>query len=118
MEMLLEKTKRTVNLKSDMAQRRLKHGNLIYYLETQCSEDKVKELVQRYLAPLHEKLKQNEDYQGCNILLFAEPLAAGSIQQQVGIMFSGCDWDALPDDLEFRHGSYNLCVKNITKAGK
>lgn len=119
MEMLLERIRGVVNLKTDMARRCLKHGTVIYYIETKCSSEKAEELLMDYLVPLYEKLKGNEDYIGDNIVIFTEPLLEkGVIPRQIGIMFNKCDWDALPDDLEFRHGHYYLCVKNVTKRKK
>ena len=115
MEMLLEKLRGPVNPKADMAKRRLKHGTVIYAIETRCSKDEAEELFCTYLKPLHEQLKGNEDYTGCNIITFIDPMFEnGTIPRQIGIMFNNCDWDSLPDDLEFNHGHYCLCVKSIT----
>lgn len=119
MEMLLEKIRGTVNLKTDMAKRCLKHGTVIYCIETSCSVEKAMKVFMDYLVPLHEKLETNEDYIGGNIVIFSEPYAEkGSIPRQIGIMLNKCDWDALPDDLEFKHGHYYLCVKSVTKRNR
>ncbi len=119
MEMLLEKIRGAVNLKADMAKRCLKHGTVIYCMETRCSLEKARVLFMNYLTPMHEKLKENEDYIGGNIVLFIEPFYEnGEILRQIGIMFNKCDWDALPDDLEFKHEHYYLSVKNVTKRNR
>lgn len=119
MEILLEKTRGTVNLKADLAKRCLKHGTAIYCIETTSSLEKARKLLMDYLAPLHEKLTGNEDYIGGNIVIFMEPFSEkGDIPRQIGIMFDKCDWDALPDNLEFKHGHYYLRVKNVTKRNR
>ncbi len=119
MEMLLEKIRGTVNLKTDMAKRCLKHGTVVYCIETRCSVEKARQLFMDYLTPIHEKLKENKDYIGGNIVIFIEPfLEKGEIPRQIGIMFNRCAWDELPDDLEFKHGHYYLCVNNVTKRNR
>lgn len=119
MEMLLEKIRKAVNLKEDMAKRCLKHGTIIYAIETTCSLEKAKILFMDLLTPIHEKIKENKDYIGGNIVIFIEPFyESGNIPRQIGIMFDKCDWDALPDDLEFKHGHYCLSVKNVTRRNR
>lgn len=119
MEMLLEKLRGSINLKSDMKKRCLKHGTVVYCIETACSKEKAEELLRSYLTQLHEKLAGNEDYIGGNIVIFIEPVfGKETVPRQIGILFDKCDWDKLPDDLEFKHGHYNLCVKTILKNRK
>lgn len=119
MEMLLEKVRGTVNPKADMAKRCLQHGMVLFCIETTCSAERANGIFEEYFAPLHEKLKGDGDYDGGNIILYVEPFQVeGHIQRQIGIMFNKCDWDALPDDLEIKHGHFYLCVKNITKRNK
>lgn len=119
MEILLEKLRGTVNLKTDMATRCLKHGVVIYCIETKCSLEKARQLFMEYIAPIHEMLEGNEDYIGGNIIAFMEPVfEKGNIPRQIGVMFNGCGWDDLPDDLEFKHGHYYLCVKSMTKQNR
>ncbi len=119
MEMLLEKIRGAVNLKRDMAGRCLKHGTVIYCIETSCSFDKASELLINYFAPIHEKLETSEDYIGGNITIFVEPFfEKGNVPRQIGIMLNKVNWEALPDDLELKHGHYYLCVKSVTKRNR
>ena len=127
MEVVLEEFKAGYypNLKQDLAKRKLTKGVLIYESKAKLGYNvdncELIVLANRFLLPLHGLLQGNEDYEGGNIVLFIydeepkKPFKKESVAK-FGVMFNKInDWDALPDDMWFKHGRNKLVVKNITK---
>lgn len=113
MEVVLEEFKagRYPNLKQDLAKRKLKKGVVSYEFRGDIQHND-EYFIEKFLLPLHEMLADNEDYKGGNIILFVDTETSNTT---FGVLFNKInDWDALPDDMWFKHGRKRLVVKNIT----
>lgn len=106
------------DLKQDLAERRLKKGVVSYEVSGfPIDAYNADECIRRYLLPIHKMLVGNEDYEGGNIVLFAEKVYRDIMEgTRFGVLFNKInDWDALPEGMIFKHGKNKLVVKNITK---
>lgn len=111
MKTILEKTLKTVNLKSDLATRDLKCGTIGYFVETQCSYATARMIINKLLYPIHKKLVGNEDYINKNIVIGTDVACRDEVMtRRIGIWFTKCNLENLPDDLEFEHGAYDLYI--------
>ena len=120
MEVVLEEFKvgHYPDLKQDLAKRKLTKGVVSY----ECSGFPIDRYnmdtcARKFLLPIHKMLIGNDDYEGGNIVLFVEEVTRGNATgTRFGVLFNKInDWDALPDDILFKHGKNKLIVKNITK---
>lgn len=102
---LLGTTRKTVNIKQDLAERHLKNACVEYYIETSGVQS---DIVEQYIFPMYEKYKSTY----ADIMLLCERTndQHRNLKWRIGILYIGgfCSWDSIPDDLEFHHGSYKL----------
>lgn len=113
------------NIKRDLADRQLKKGCVSYHWSTGNrygfgrSECSIADEVKKFLGPIHEALKGNEDYEAGNIVLLARPMnwpGKGYITEiEFEILVNRVrSWADLPDNLIVKHGRRPLTVTNIT----
>lgn len=107
--MLLDTTRKTVNIKQDLAERHLKNGVVEYYIGVKNEKKAIEKALTQFIAPLVQAYSDSM----ADIMFVCELINVGQKQSQlmhIGILFigGGGSWEAIPDSLEFRHGSYKL----------
>lgn len=106
---LLGTTRKTMNIKQDLAERHLKNGVVEYYMEVEGDSEVFEPLLRKFIRPMYMGYSMTN----ADIMLVLEPvdhLLTNGKKFHIGILFIGGNgsWEAIPDDLEFHHGSYNL----------
>lgn len=111
---LLGTTRKTVNIKQDLAERHLKNACVEYYIEIAGPST---DIINRYIAPMYRKYRDTN----ADIMLVCDDGRGRTTKDHIGILYigGGSSWESIPDDLEFRHGSYKLyTVVHYPKAEK
>lgn len=100
---LLSATRKTVNIKQDLAERHLKNACVEYYIEISGA---LSVMIDQYIRPMYEKYRDTD----ADIMPLFDRTDDQNLKWRIGILYigSGSSWESIPDDLEFHHGSYKL----------
>lgn len=121
MEMLLEKTRKTINIKDDLVARRLTKSCVSYSIRTRCDLKTANAIHDKWFRPLIERVgsagghgKRNIDQ--CRVVTYygGNMGTPRECDREIGIMVYNPDFEGFPDDLNLHHGSYNLYITNVT----
>lgn len=113
---LLGTTRKTINIKQDLAERHLKNACMEYYIEITGPSTYA---INRYILPMYRKYNNTN----ADIMLVCERTndQHQNLKWRIGILYIGGfdSWEYIPYDLEFHHGSYKLyTVVHYPKAEK
>lgn len=122
MEMLIEKTRKNVNIKQFLIDRRLTKGCVSFEIRIKDTAERAEELYKKYIEPMKNLLidrypfiDQDDDRGAIGFYRTSLVNYRGISKRSIGIViWSPTDVNAFPDDLIFHHGSYYLYVTNVT----
>lgn len=121
MEILLEKTRKPINLKADIISRN-PNSCYSYEIRTNCTQSKARGLYNKHIRPLIDRINAYHGGMRNIVDLRIVPYGLGGFIEEgdpergrsIGILFWDPILDGIPDDLVFHHGSYNLYITEIT----